>query len=207
LVFALLVPENAFAQGAIVPAAGEAWYKVAAGIIAIPAAMLGLLVSWNMMKKTRMETRKLELEITEKQKAILTGASPAEKLEILAAPLGHSRLALLIVVRFVLLDLTLRLWAFVPAVFSAITALITGAIYGVIWLVQPEELTGNTSFVVVLAMLPAGLRSIFSLVTWAILIGFGWPLFKDTCAFLNIPIKGLFDLPVLWRRRRTPADV
>jgi hypothetical protein len=24
---------------------------------------------------------------------------------------------------------------------------------------------------------------------------------KDTCAFLNIPIKSLFDLPILWRRR------
>jgi hypothetical protein len=45
LVFALLAPETVFAQGDITPTSAEAWYKVAAGIIAIPAALLGLLVS------------------------------------------------------------------------------------------------------------------------------------------------------------------
>jgi putative flippase GtrA len=151
-----------------------------------------------------METRKLALEIGEKQKEIVSGASPADKLEMLVAPLGNNQLALLILVRFVLLYLTLELWDLVPAVFSTITSLIAAMVYGAIWLFQSEtsRALSGSAVIVVVAMLPAGLRFIFSIVSWSITLGFGWPLFKDTCAFLNIPIKSLFDLPTLWRRAK-----
>ena len=58
-----------------------------------------------------------------------------------------------------------------------------------------------------MAFAPAGVNIFFAVVNWAILLGFGWPLFKDTCAFLKIPIKSLFDLPTLWRQgRNSPPE-
>jgi hypothetical protein len=39
------------------------------------------------------------------------------------------------------------------------------------------------------------------LVYWVIVFGFGWPLLKDTCRFLGIPMSGLLDVPLLGRRR------
>ena len=52
---------------------GEEWYNVIMGIIAIPAAILGVVISWNMVRKTRLETRKIELDIDEKEKVLLRG--------------------------------------------------------------------------------------------------------------------------------------
>lgn len=96
---ALLFPETVFAESAADTAGGEVWYKAVVGIIGIPAALLGLLVTWNANKKTTLETRKLELGLAEKQKAIQTETSPAEKLQLLAEPLGQTQLALILVVR------------------------------------------------------------------------------------------------------------
>jgi hypothetical protein len=48
--------------------AGETpWWQVVTGIIAIPAGLLGLLYTYRSSQKTRLESRKLQLEILEKE--------------------------------------------------------------------------------------------------------------------------------------------
>jgi hypothetical protein len=198
LVVLLLVPESAIAQGAA-SATGEAWYKVATGILAIPAALVALVVSWNMMKKTRLETQKLEIEIIEKQNATLRQGTPAEKMESLALPLGDNQRALLLLVRYVLLELTLGLWNIVPSAFSYITRPI---MWGAFWFFSSTGMHEYLQTPVIIVSVGSELfQLLFSIVYWSVFIGIGWPLFKDTCTYLNIPIKGLFDVPRLgWRR-------
>lgn len=200
VIFILLAPGNAIGQE-IVGHGADPWYKIIAGIIAIPAAALGVLVSWNMMRKTRLETQKLAIEIAEKQKAISSQSSPAEKLELLALPLSNSQLALLIIIRFVLLDITLRLWSFVPWVISQTGAVV---LYGFLLFFGIEKFPQGQTMIVMSAA-PAFVNAILDVVRWVIIFGFGWPLFKDTCTFLNIPIKGLFDVPRIGWAKTNPT--
>jgi hypothetical protein len=44
------------------------WWQVVTGILAIPAALLGLFYSYFLIRKTRLEARKLELDIREKER-------------------------------------------------------------------------------------------------------------------------------------------
>jgi hypothetical protein len=62
-VFVVLSPT---AIAAATDASSEPWYKIATGVIAIPTAMLGLLFSYRLLRKTNLETKKLQLEIDEK---------------------------------------------------------------------------------------------------------------------------------------------
>ena len=202
----LLSSENAIAQE-VAAHATDPWYKVDAGVIAVPGAAIGLLVSWNMMRKTRLETKKLEIEIAEKQHAISQQSSPAEKLELLASPLGETRRALLIIIRYVLLDITLRLWNFVPTVVSFVGSAV---VYGFILIVGTAGLNQATApfqaYMPFMAVAPRAIDALLDVVYWLIVFGFGWPLFKDTCAFLNIPVKSLFDLPRIGWARTNPDE-
>jgi hypothetical protein len=38
---------------------------------------------------------------------------------------------------------------------------------------------------------------VFDLVYWFMVFGFGWPLLKDSCRYLGIPMTGLIDLPYI----------
>jgi hypothetical protein len=197
----LLSSDSAIAQE-VAAHGSDPWYKIAAGVIAVPGAAIGLLVSWNMMRKTRLETKKLEIEIAEKQHAMSQPSSPSEKLELLASPLSDNRRALLIVIRYVLLDITLRLWDFVPTVVSFVGSAVVDSL---ILIVGPQGLNQATSsyqaYVPLMAVGPSAIRAALGIVYWLIVFGFGWPLFKDTCAFLNIPVKSLLDLPRIgWTR-------
>ena len=49
---------------------GLPWWTVAAGIIAVPTGLLVLVHSYVVIKKTRLETQKFELEIREKEKEL-----------------------------------------------------------------------------------------------------------------------------------------
>jgi hypothetical protein len=51
---------------------GHAWYQIAAGVLAIPATILGIAYSYLLIGKTRLEARKTELEIQEKERQLET---------------------------------------------------------------------------------------------------------------------------------------
>lgn len=134
----VLVITASHASAAVEPsAAGEAWYKVVAGIIAIPAALIGLVVSFNMIRKTSLESRKLELEIEEKRAKIEAEPNTDRTLSQLSQPIADSQRALLLVVRFVLLDVALRLWSVVPSAIGYVTSAIP---YSFIFIAGEESL-------------------------------------------------------------------
>jgi hypothetical protein len=178
----------------------EAWYKVVAGIIAIPAGVLGLLVTYNILRKTTLESRKLELEL---QASISGSAATVERpsSDLLGLPIVQVQRALLLVVRFVVLELTLRLWNIIPSTVGYLTA---GVSYGFLF-ANPERIAGSQRFAVVLTAIPAAIRFGFDIVYWLMVFGFGWPLLKDTCGLLGIEVRSLWDLLGIRHWLRKPA--
>ncbi len=196
----LVAPLTASAQAAP-GSSGEAWYKIVTGIIAIPAAIVGLIVALNTIRKTSLESKKLELEIREKQGVVATTAE-SETMRTLAHPVGESQRAILLVLRFVLLELSLRIWNIVP---SAVL-LLTGTIPAAWILMYPsgiEKLNPRSALMMAIFLVPKVISILLDVVYWVIVFGFGWPLFKDTCRYFKIPIGSLFDVPFIsrWKDR------
>ena len=73
----LLLPATVYAAESKAPQ----WYEITTGILAIPAAIIGLAYSFILIRKTRHEVKKTELEILEKQKQFRQAlkAQPVEK--------------------------------------------------------------------------------------------------------------------------------
>lgn len=193
------------AEGATTP---EPWYKVIAGIIAIPASIIGLAVSYRLFRKTNLESRKLELEIGEKEKQLqnISGASGVDALRGIAQPLALSQRLSILLLRFVILELTLRIWNFVPSAVGYVTA--AGTYAALMFLgedaastLQPWSPSGAAVIVG-----PTVIRLLFDVVYWFIVFGFGWPILRDACGILGIRITGLFDLPLLGRRGSQKSD-
>lgn len=111
--FALIAISDPAQAGTEPPRALE-WWEVVAGILAIPVAVFGLVVAYVTVAKTRLESRKIELEIREKELAITNSAtaSPADKAvaQSLAEPLIDNSKINYFVMRFVLLYLMLQFW-------------------------------------------------------------------------------------------------
>jgi hypothetical protein len=181
-------------------ATGEVWYKVATGVIAIPAALVGLIASWNLARKTRLEAKKIEIEVREHESSVIERQPSDSAARVFAAQLSGGQRALLLLVRFIMLELTLRIWDIVP---SAVRSLLTVATAGgAVWVshANPEYSFGSPYSIMVIALVPQAIGLLLGVVYWLIVFGLGWPLLKDTCLFLNIPLKGLLDLPRLARR-------
>ena len=104
--------------------------------------------------------------------------------------------------RFVILELALRLWDVVPSAVAYITGMIPTTallIFGDTWYEKFEPTSGaGLAFMIV----PQFLALLLSIVYWVIIFGFGWPLFRDTCHYLNIPIKSLLEIPTLGRHKK-----
>jgi hypothetical protein len=185
---------------------GEAWYKVITGVIGIPAAFLGLIVVVNMIRKTTLESRKLELEITQKQGELLQSGATLPTVNQLARPLGDSHRALLLVLRFVILQLAITLWRVVPTAIGYLTKPIPYVLYfafGAEFFERFDPMSPGTLALLGISTLMAAL---LDLVYWVIVFGFGWPLLKDTCNFLEIPLSGLFDIPLFRRKTKEPQS-
>ena len=187
--FLLLAATTGFAAEPRAPQ----WYEIATGIIAIPAALIGLAYSYLLIKKTRLEARKTELEILEKERQLAQiTASPVADAARIAAPAGESRLALLLLLRFVVLWLIASGWGLVEDAFNL---LFTGAIVGA------QQLWGlSLSGWVVIPLV--AIQKLPKVAYWIVFIALAWPLFRDANAALGINIKDF--LRVSLRRRRTP---
>jgi hypothetical protein len=188
---------------------GEAWYKVIAGIIGIPAAILGLVVTLNMIRKTTLESRKLELEIKQKQTELSESKDVLPTVEQLVYPLGDSQRALLLMLRFVILQLAVTLWKVVPTAIGYITKPVPYVLYFVFGDDFVERFNPMSPTTLAVLAVPTLVAAMLDLVYWVIVFGFGWPLLKDTCSLLGIPMSGLLDVPLLYRKkdRRETNDV
>jgi len=179
----------------------EAWYKLITGIIGIPAAILGLIVALNVIRKTTLESRKLELEIRQKQSEFSETGDVLPSVEQLVRPVGESQRALLLVLRFVILQLAITLWKVVPTAIGYLTKPIPYALYFVFGADFVEKFDPMSPTTLAILAVPTLMGVMLDLVYWVIVFGFGWPLLKDTCRFLGIPMSGLLDVPLLGRRR------
>jgi hypothetical protein len=192
---------SAFAQTGSA-ASQEPWYKIATGIIAIPAALVGLMFSYRLLRKTNLEARKLELEISEKQQKFQSASENEglQALKELVEPIGLSQRFPILIIRFIILELTLRLWNFIPFVVNKIFSIATSSlllIIGPSWFTTESRVSGATVF-----LIPGIIGIAFDIVYWFIVFGFGWPLLKDAGKVLGISFSGIFDLPFFWKRQR-----
>lgn len=169
------------------------WWEIATGIIAIPAAIIGLVYSIVLIKKTRVEVRKTELEIREKE-AALGKIPPAEKTlaQVLISPLFEAKSIQLLLLRFVLLYVTLRLWGLAEEAFSL---LVGGAFLGAQKLTS-LSFTSDNLWVMIPLLLVSKLPKLGELV---IILGIGVPLFRDVSTALGVDLRSII---FFWRKPR-----
>jgi hypothetical protein len=183
--FWLLAPVTAFAADSKTPQ----WYEITTGVLAIPAAIIGLAYSFILIKKTRLEAKKTELEILEKQKQLreVLEAQPAE-IQNLIVPTAENRIGLYLVLRFVLLYLILHAWGLIEDIYDLIfTGIIAGAQSAL-----NLELTG---WVVVPLV---AIQKLPKVAYWLVFFALSWPLFKDINSLLGLDLRELFRLS--WKR-------
>lgn len=166
------------------------WWEMVGGILAIPAAALGLAYSYILIRKTRLEARKTELEIVEKETALqkLATAQPEAAREIVR-PIVEGRQSQYFVLRFVLLYVVLQLWSLAQSAFRFI---IGGFLLGA---QQALGFDLDNAWVLIPFYV---LQNLPQVVSWIIVIGIGWPLFQDLNAFLNLDLKAILTP---WRKK------
>jgi hypothetical protein len=187
-------------QEASTKAGSEARYKIATGVIGIPAALLGLVTSYNILRKTTLESRKLEIEIQEKTRQSHPDAQEQTRVAMVSRSDLHR--AVLLLIRFVILELTLRLWNVVPTVFGYATRAAASA-----FMLANRDNLGNFRVTLAASLAPTVIHLAFDVVYWVMVFGFGWPLLKDTCSYLGISVQSLLDLPYIgrWKQRSASA--
>jgi hypothetical protein len=174
------------------------WWDAAGGILTIPVTIVGLAYSYALIKKTRLESRKIEIELREKEEQLqeLTGghSDTARKvLEPLTRPLIEGRQTQSLLLRFVILYLIVTSWQWVKALYTYVT----GSVYVGIAQSGVINTEGTAAPLVFLAVsyLP-------DLGYGVVLIAFGWPLFRDANSILGLNVKDFFR----WRTKRTNDD-
>jgi hypothetical protein len=125
-----------FQESATVPKPKDSpqWYDKVVGIIGIPAAAIGCAYAYLLIKKTRLESQKLELELEEKRQQLSQG-KPADAIVGNATSVAHAtaeealknQIYLLLLIRYVL-------WELVAACYS--------------WLITPIQWIASTAFTV-----------------------------------------------------------
>jgi hypothetical protein len=188
-------------------AAGEAWYKVIVGVLGIPLALATLVVTVNSVRKTRLESRKLELEISLRQRELFGPGGVPPAVAQLLSPIGDAQRALALVLRFVLLQLAITLWKVVPTAIGYVTKPLPYVLYAAFGEQVFAKFEPTAPLTLVFFGVSTLVAAILDLAYWIIVFGFGWPLLKDTCAFLGIPLADILDVPILrrWKPGRQTA--
>lgn len=167
------------------------WWEIIGGIIAIPVALIGIAYSYVLIKKTRLESRKMELEIAEKQQAIeeIVGER-SEEVQRLIKPLVESKNVQFLLLRFVILFLLIEGWSLVEKGFN----LIMGGMYLGISSLTDMELSDDNPWVLIPFLIMTNLPQVGY---WVVFIAIGWPLFRDVNQILGLNLRELFR----WRSK------
>lgn len=169
------------------------WWEIATGILAIPAAVVGLVYSYVLVKKTRLEVRKTELEIREKEAQLQSLSKPEREVaERIVAPLVRSQVWQYFVLRFILMYIVLGLWGLVEDVFSFLFRGTLATVQSVFhvnfekpWIIIPLVLLQQTP----------------KIGYWLLFFALGLPLFKDVNGVIGLRLRELFS----FRRPKSDA--
>jgi hypothetical protein len=168
-----------------------AWYTATSGILAIPITVLSAVGSYYLIQKMRRESRKLDLEIIEKQRQLQVVGRPGEPAtvaEIIAEPLLHSRRAQDIILRFILLFLVLQVWGVVRDVAQAATIGMQAAIAG-----SRDGISEVTE--TALHLVTGIVVAIPEVGYWVLFVALGFPLLLDICEQLRIGVPEKLKTP------------
>jgi hypothetical protein len=143
--------------------ANTGWWTSASGILAIPIAIIGVILTVFTIRKTNLESQKIQLEIREKEGALkLQSTTEARNAEqAVVQPIIDSALVQNLLVRAILLFVILEAWGLLTFPFTAF---------------QRWGIIGH-----LLAFLP-------SLSRYLVVYGIGAPLMVDALMFLNIDV-------------------
>jgi hypothetical protein len=168
------------------------WWEVATGILAIPAAIIGLKYSYHLTQKTRLEITKTELEIEEKRRTLGGGAVAQAPIEASQGD-QRSRITDYLILRFIILYLFGRLWGLA---YDAATSIIFGAGFFMLKVLGWGSRFGNLdrNNAVILGGYVAS--KIPDVLYWIITFALAWPLFKDVNRALGMRLPDY--LP--WKR-------
>jgi hypothetical protein len=187
-VLLLLLPSLVLAAEA---AKEPKWWEVVTGIIAIPAAIIGVVYSILLIKKTRVEVRKMELEIHEKEISLEKVANAESHFaQALINPLIGAKSVQLLLLRFVLLYVTLRLWGLAA---DAYDLFLGSAFLGVQKLISLTVESDNL-WIMIPMLLISKLPKLGEL---AIILGIGAPLFRDVSTTLGVDLRSI----IFFRRK------
>jgi len=174
--------------------AAQPWWKIATGIIAVPAALLGLYYTYRLSEKTRLESKKLQRELERQATQISEDETASEAPpQNLAAPLRNRIIVTRtqdFIVRYIILEVAARAWGAVTALVGPLISLGTNIYFNssyyragmggsrTEWL-RYVIYTGESYFV------SFGYVMLFLLI--------GWPLLKDISTSLGITPKDIFS--------------
>lgn len=168
------------------------WYQIATGIIAIPAALLTIYGGVILSRKTRLESRKLELDISAAQGKQASEA-PAPGPAIASTERSSRAIAVSIegyVIRFILLYLTFEIVGFL---LQAIEPLLTSS--GIL-LSAPSQ-----AEIFAINISAPYLDLAVNIVVFVLL---GLPLFKDILNSLGLRPQQIFSKEL--RQRSAPKE-
>lgn len=161
----------------------DPWWTVVAGIIAVPAAVLGLFYTSALIKKTGLESRKMELEIAEGTSKLETAEThPAVRnlTQVVAGPLIAGRRAQELLLRFIVLYLVLQAWNVVGDLFNIVQLGFASGVADAVINRRAGALE-TTTFVVFLV-----LQELPRVGHYLVLFGLGIPILTDALRQLNI---------------------
>jgi hypothetical protein len=165
------------------------WWQIATGIIAIPAAVVALVGAVQLNQKTKLETRKLQLEILKEEGKEVTQTGPITREELIGSTKALAVGTQDFILRFLVLYLVTSFWSVVSGVVTAVF----GALGQIAALISPTLPANLKNSVPVTSVIGAAVT------TWCIEIGYvliflslGVPLLRDILTYLKIRPMDLF---------------
>jgi len=183
LLFILFVcPVIVFGQDA---AKMPQWYEIIGGILAIPVTLIGIAYSYILIKKTKLESRKIDLEIREKEDILFEkGVTQSEEVKKIVKPFITTQIIQQIILRYIILELLSRLFGIFAGGYS--------------FLLNSIGITVNNFFRgndIIFGMAITFFQFLPQIGYTLITIAIGYPLFKDVNKILGIDIKKVFLSP------------
>jgi hypothetical protein len=169
------------------------WWEIITGVLAIPAAIIGLKYSYHLTEKTRLEITKTELEIEEKRR--LLGQPAVSTSPVAGATSGMgSKITDFLILRFLILYLFTRLWGLAEDVLRTALHGIGFVLVQGMHLEQRLDALDNNMAAIYGAFIAGRLTD---LLYWIFTFSLTWPLFKDVNHALGLRLSNY--LP--WKKR------